>query len=104
MFGQSDRELISASSTWGSVPQVLFMFNGQISHMLLEKSSTIHDTIMHKKTVHDGVEAVFLTILSRPPTDEEMAEAIKEVKLDGPAGYGNVVWSLINTREFLFIQ
>ena len=59
---------------------------------------------MRKKTAHDGVEAVFLTILAREPTDEELAAAIKEVKEDGPAGYGNVVWSLINTREFLFIQ
>ena len=104
MFGQSDRELIQASSTWGSVPQVLFMFNGQISHMLLEEHSTIHETILRTKTVPDGVEAVFLTILSRPPSHEEMAAAIKEVKVDGPAGYGNVVWSLINTREFLFLQ
>jgi tetratricopeptide (TPR) repeat protein len=104
MFGQSDRELIQASSTWGSVPQVLFMFNGQISHMLLEKNSTIYNTIARKKTVKDGVEAVFLTILARAPTEEEMAAAIKEVKVGGPAGYGNVVWSLINTREFLFIQ
>jgi hypothetical protein len=104
MFGQSDRELIQASSTWGSVPQVLFMFNGQISHMLLEKNSTIYNTIVRKKSVKDGVAAVFLTILAREPSDEEMAAAIEEVKVDGPAGYGNVVWSLINTREFLFIQ
>lgn len=104
MFGQSDRELIQASSTWGSVPQVLFMFNGQISHMLLEKNSTIYNTIVRKKSVKTGVEAVFLTILAREPTADEMAAAIKEVKVDGPAGYGNVVWSLINTREFLFIQ
>ncbi|MFM8634901.1 MAG: DUF1549 domain-containing protein [Planctomycetia bacterium] len=104
MFGQSDRELIAASSTQGSVPQVLFMFNGQISHMLLEKNSTIYNTIVRTKTVPEGVEAVFLTILAREPSPEEMAAAIKEVKADGPAGYGNVVWSLINTREFLFIQ
>ena len=45
-----------------------------------------------------------LTILAREPTDEDRAAAIKEVKEDGPAGYGIVVWSLINTREFLFIQ
>jgi hypothetical protein len=47
---------------------------------------------------------VFLTILSRPPDTEEMALAVGEVKEDGPVGYGNVVWSLLNTREFLFIQ
>jgi tetratricopeptide (TPR) repeat protein len=103
-FGQSDRELISASSTSGSVPQVLFMFNGQITHMLLEKNSTIYDNIVRKKTVSDGVKVVFLTILNREPDAEELATAIAQVRSDGPAGYGNVVWSLVNTREFMFVQ
>ncbi|MDA1230802.1 MAG: DUF1549 domain-containing protein [Planctomycetota bacterium] len=27
-----------------------------------------------------------------------------EIKASGNAGYGNVIWALINTKEFLFIQ
>jgi tetratricopeptide (TPR) repeat protein len=104
MFGQSDRELISASSTTGSVPQILFMFNGPISHMLLEKDSTIYNNIMNRSSISDGVKTVFMTILTREPDEEEMQLAVQEVKQNGPAGYGNVVWSLVNTREFLFIQ
>jgi tetratricopeptide (TPR) repeat protein len=104
MFGQSDRELISASSTDGSVPQILFMLNGPISHMLLEKNSTIYNNIMRKNSIPEGVRSAFLTCLSREPDREEMARAIQEVKDKGAAGYGNVVWSLVNTREFLFIQ
>ncbi len=104
MFGQSDRELISASSTTGSVPQILFMFNGPISHMLLEKDSTIYNNIMNRSSITDGVKTVFMTILTREPDEEEMQLAVQEVKQNGPAGYGNVVWSLVNTREFLFIQ
>jgi tetratricopeptide (TPR) repeat protein len=103
-FGQSDRELISASSTMGSVPQVLFMFNGQITHMLLEKNSTIYNNIVKKKSISDGVKVVFLTILNREPDAEELATATAQVRNDGPAGYGNVVWSLVNTREFMFVQ
>lgn len=103
-FGQSDRELISASSTNGSVPQVLFMFNGPISHMLLEKNSTMYNNVVKTKTVEDGVRNIFRTILSRDPDPEEMDLAKKEVKEMGAAGYGNVIWSLVNTREFLFIQ
>ena len=103
-FGQSDRELISASSTMGSVPQVLFMFNGQITHMLLEKNSTIYNNIVKKKTISDGVKVVFLTILNREPDADELATATAQVRNDGPAGYGNVVWSLVNTREFMFVQ
>ena len=103
-FGQSDRELISASSTFGSVPQVLFMFNGPITHMLLEKNSTIYNNVVKKQSVGEGIRAIFLTVLSREPDAEELKLGVDEVKLRGPAGYGNVIWSLVNTREFLFIQ
>lgn len=103
-FGQSDRELISASSTTGSVPQVLFMFNGPITHMLLEPKSTIHNNVMRKKTVADGIKVVFLTILNREPDEDEAEMAKQEINKNGPAGYGNIIWSLVNTREFLFIQ
>jgi hypothetical protein len=104
MFGQSDRELISGSSTLGSVPQVLFMFNGPITHMLLEKNSTIYNNVVKKQTIPEGVKVIFLTILNRDPDEEELKLAVDEVKKNGAAGYGNVIWSLVNTREFLFVQ
>jgi len=104
VFGQSDRELISSSSTQGSVPQVLFMFNGPISHMLLEKNSAIYNIVMKKRTANEGIKAVFLTVLNREPDAEDLALGALEVKFNGPAGYGNVIWALVNTREFLFIQ
>lgn len=103
-FGQSDRELISASSTSGSVPQILFMFNGPISHMLLESNSTIYNNVMKKRSVAEGIRAIFLTVLNREPDADEAALGEKEVAERGAAGYGNVIWSLVNTREFLFVQ
>lgn len=104
IFGQSDRELISSSSTTGSVPQILFMFNGPITHMLLEPKSTIHTNVMRKSNDADRVKAIFVTILSREPDKEEMELGKNELKRNGAAGAGNLVWSLVNTREFLFIQ
>lgn len=104
VFGQSDRELISASSTTGSVPQILFMFNGPVTHMLLEKNSTIYNNIAKKSSVPEGIRTIFLTVLCRSPEPYEMEAGVAEVKDKGAAGYGNVVWSLVNTREFLFVQ
>jgi hypothetical protein len=60
--------------------------------------------VLRQKTIEDGVKAAFMTILNRPPDADESAIAIQEVKRNGGAGYGNVIWSLVNTREFLFIQ
>jgi len=104
MFGQSNRQLISSSSKMGSVPQVLFMFNGPITHMLLERGSMIHRSILAQRTGKAAVEAVFMAILNRRPDKDEAAVAIAEIQKNGVNGWGNVVWSLVNTREFLFIQ
>lgn len=103
-FGQSNRELISASSRTGSVPQVLFMFNGPISHMILEQNSTMYNNVRRARKIETGVKTVFRTILSRDPDPDELLLATQEVKENGVPGYGNVIWSLVNTREFLFIQ
>ena len=104
MFGQSGRELISASSRTASVPQVLFMFNNPISHMMLEKNSTIYNNVKRSRSIGGGTRVVFQTILSRDPEPEEMDLAAQEIEQHGLPGYGNVIWALINTREFLFIQ
>jgi len=104
MFGQSDRELISASSASASVPQVLFMFNGPISHMILEKNSTLYNNVRRTKSAGTGIRTVFRTVLSRDPDKEELELAEAEIKQNGIPGYGNVIWALVNTREFLFIQ
>ena len=104
MFGQSDRELISASAEFGSVPQVLFMFNGPVTHMMLEKGSTLYNNVMKKKSTKAQIEVIFITILNRYPDASEAKLAAAEVRKNGGAGFGNVIWSLVNTREFLFIQ
>ena len=103
-FGQSDRELIQGSSTDGSVPQVLQMFNGPITHMLLESGSLMHSNVVKKTSLESRVDVIFKSILSRRPTAADMKIALSEIKAKGPAGYGNVIWALVNTREFLFIR
>jgi hypothetical protein len=103
-FGQSDRESIEGNTTDGSVPQVLQMFNGPITHMLLEPKSLMVSNVMAQKSMDDRVNVIFLTVLSRQPTGEERQAALAEIREHGPAGYGNVVWALVNTREFLFVQ
>jgi hypothetical protein len=103
-FGQSDRELISAASTEGSVPQVLQMFNGPITHMLLDQRSLMYKNVTAEKNTADRVDVIFKSILNRAPSREESQVAVREIQANGPAGYGNVIWALVNTREFLFIQ
>jgi len=103
-FGQSDRESIEGSSHDGSVPQVLQMFNGPITHMLLEDKSLMAENVASEKTPEARVDVIFQSILSRRATPDERKDALEEVKTHGGPGYGNVIWALVNTREFLFVQ
>lgn len=103
-FGQSDRQVISDSHTDGTVPQLLTMFNGPVTHMMLEQGSVIYNEVTAEKKMDSQIDRIFICLLSRYPTDKEKAAAQKEMKAAGPAGYGNVIWALLNTREFLFVQ
>lgn len=103
-FGQGDRELIEASSRDGSVSQVLTMFNGEITHMMLDGGSLIYDTVMSAPNLSSRINAIFYSILTRRPRTNEMETAESEIRASGNAGFGNVIWALVNTKEFLFIQ
>ncbi|MEM6980168.1 MAG: DUF1549 and DUF1553 domain-containing protein [Planctomycetota bacterium] len=105
-FGQGDRETINGASADATVPQILAMFNGPITHVMLEPGSAMVDNVMDLSTTRERVDAIFLSVLTRQPTPTDRVLAAKEInaqRQDGIA-FGNVIWALLNTREFLFIQ
>jgi hypothetical protein len=104
-FGQSDRESIEGGRTAATVPQILAMFNGPITHAMLERGSVIYDEVMSHPTT-EAVDVVFLAVLSHRPSASDRAAALHELRTAStPAvGCGNLIWALLNTREFLFIQ
>ncbi|NNE92048.1 MAG: DUF1549 domain-containing protein [Verrucomicrobiales bacterium] len=120
MFGQSDKQLIENQFTSGSSPQVMNLLNGQITNeVLTSPEAYLVKEIMHgeKGSKGDKIDKIFLSVLGRYPTSEEKSKASagmsKKVDRDAPqkdkdaaeaAGIGNLIWALVNTREFMFIQ
>ena len=104
-FGQSDRESIEGGRTVATVPQVLAMFNGPITHAMLVPGSVIYDNVTRRPT-DEAIDVVFLSVLAhRPASDDRMVAAQEIRSAESPAvGCGNLIWGLLNTREFLFIQ
>jgi hypothetical protein len=102
-FGQSPRALIDGSVKTGSVPQVLMMMNGKAQQMLTSPDSLIFRTMAKVKSPPEKVEALFVSVLNRRPTLAEK-DIAKRALSGGEVGYANMIWALINTREFIFIQ
>jgi hypothetical protein len=73
---------------------------------MLESGSVIYDNVMSAANPRDAVDTIFLSTLARMPSNEDRREALREVqRAERPAvGLGNVIWALLNTREFLFVQ
>jgi hypothetical protein len=102
-FGQSDRETIENSNTEATVPQILTMLNGPMFSQLSNRNSLLYKNIAGVSGPNDTLDVVFVSILSRRPTMKEREIMLEEVE-DGLRGTGNVVWALINTRQFLFVR
>ena len=105
-FGQGDRETINGSDQEATVPQILAMFNGPITHVMLENGSAIVDNVLEIPSTRDRIDAIFLSVLTRTPNGVDRRIAASELAKADRRGsaYGNIIWALLNTREFLFIQ
>ena len=96
-FGQSAREQIDASSTEANVPQVLTLRNGFVDRFILGSPNT------PARRAKD-VGAVFRTVLSRDPSPKELERWSPDVARRGSAALNDLIWALVNTREFIFVR
>jgi Protein of unknown function (DUF1549)/Protein of unknown function (DUF1553) len=102
-FGQSDRETIENANNDASVPQALAMMNGSLLPQITSRYSQLMLTVNKAQYPDEKVEAAYMTILSRKPSARE-----KEVWLKAQdsalSSMDDLVFSLLNTQQFIFIQ
>ena len=91
-FGSSDRTLIDASDNNGSISQVLLLMNSPINDLVSAPESQLVRAF--KKTNSDK-NVIFSSILGRLPTIQEKSAIATLPEQD-------LIWSLLNSREFLF--
>lgn len=105
-FGQSDRELVENANDEASVSQALMLLNGKVFSSLMNPFTVIARNMAEsrKKGADEVIDTVYLSLLSRKATDEEKA-LLREVADNADAtDRGDVLWTVLNTRQFFFIQ
>ena len=104
-FGGSDREQIENSHKQASVTQVLNMLNGYVEQRIIgKKDALVMNNVKNAGSQDSQIDAAFLSILNRKPTSKEKSLLKSSLKVSGDNFYKDVVWVLVNSHEFLFIQ
>ena len=104
-FGQSDRELVNNANSEATVGQSLMMLNGKHFRTLMNPFTIIGRALAHDDTPEKVIDTIYLSLLSRHATEDEVA--ILRPMLEGNKTLeekGEALWSVINTRQFLFIE
>lgn len=105
MFGSSDRDLIDSATREPNMAQVLSIMNGYVEKMVVSnKSSAVYQALEAGATDRDKVRFLYYSILSRPPSDAEMALLMRDAIDGSKESYENLTSALISTHEFIFIQ
>lgn len=105
LFGSSDREVVDGASREPNVGQVLSLMNGFVQKQLVNNPSAhLYKSLEGVTDDKEKVRRLYIAILGRPPSGEEMTWMLDEVKSQGEAGYRNIVSALVMSSEFLFLQ
>ena len=105
VFGASDREVVDGASKDPNVGQVLSLMNGFVQDELVNRSGAhLYKSLEGITSDAEKIRRLYLAILSRTPTAEEMALMLDELKARGDEGCRNVVSCLVMSSEFLFLQ
>ncbi|MBC8350825.1 MAG: DUF1549 domain-containing protein [Planctomycetes bacterium] len=106
-FGASDRELISGSNRDPTVSQILTLINGKHHYQIVREGSQLMELLA--KADRDQklrIRIIYLSILGREPNSTESRLAMNVFAQAKQANRGNreLIWILLNTPEFMFIQ
>ena len=109
LYGRSSREFLGDldPKLEPTLAQALHMINSNYVHKKLKSSSGSLSRLLKSDIDNQElVTALYLSTLSRFPTDTELetAEAYIAESPEHRSGFEDLLWALISSRAFLFIQ
>jgi hypothetical protein len=96
-FGRLNRDVICERNQQPDIVQTLHLISGDTIQKKLVKWKP--DPSL---TPEQMVDRIFLSSLTRLPSTEEKARVIEAAKTDQAAAYQDLLWAVLNSKEFLY--
>jgi hypothetical protein len=79
--------------------------NGFVQRQLVNNPDAhLYKGLKGAKSDEEKIRRIYVAILNRPPSVEEMGWMKEEIKASGEEGLRNIVSALVMSSEFLFLQ
>jgi hypothetical protein len=107
LFGRPPRDsgLESERNNRSTAAQSLHLLNSTHVYWKITHSRGVHGLALSGKSLREIADELYLTILSRPPTEDEL-KTMEAYAKTGVAKQGEIpvdlAWALINSAEFLY--
>jgi hypothetical protein len=104
-FGRPPRDtgLESERNNHVTAGQRLHLLNSTHIQRKIEQGPRIQSLLRSRRPPREVVDTLYLTILSRRPTEEERATVVAYAETTDPRSAGiDLAWALINSPEFLY--
>src|SRR5262249_46690535 len=106
VFGRPSRQIVCECERTSkpNIAQALHTLNGDLlSKKISDGGGRIAQMLKVKKPIPEMVEDLYLATLSRPPRPEEVAKVQQYLTETNPGdALQDLLWALLNSREFLF--
>ena len=104
MFGRPSRDtgLLCERNNASSMEQRLYLLNSSAIQRRLNKSRKLWRLLREARgNPREAVERLYMAVLSRRPTTEEF-RAMRRSKARGYSASQDLIWALVNSKEFLY--
>ncbi len=107
IFGRSERTTPCEceTSVAPNLSQVLYLLNSEeLERRLTSKTGAVTDLVSSEQPAEEIVAELFLRTFSRAPRSEELSAAVARVEGGSSrrAAIEDLLWTLLNSKEFLF--
>jgi hypothetical protein len=72
--------------------------------ILKNKKSEILLNLGKSENMEEKIDTIFYTIFNRKPDSREERDSKDFVKKFGDDAYPDLIWTLVNSHEFIFVQ
>ena len=103
-FGQSDRETIDNAVGDPAVTQALSLMNGSLDRVVNNPSTVLMQNVASAES-EQAIKIVFLSMLNRNPNANEIALWARDFESESKrVVLRDLIWTLANSNEFVFIK